>query len=85
VVANQLLSAHDEHTEITMTLQQMIEQMKEGGLSQAAIARLAGTSQQMIHLVANGRTPRYDIGKGIEQAYKRAMRTKRKPTKEQAK
>lgn len=61
-----------------MTLRQMIEKMKERGFSQVEIAKLAGTSPQMIHLVANGRTPRYDIGKGIEQAHKRAMRMKRR-------
>lgn len=60
-----------------MTLQQMIENMKTTGLTQAEIARLSGTSPQMIGLILKGRTPRYDIGKNIEHAHKRAMRISR--------
>lgn len=57
-----------------MTLQEMILTMRERGLSQGEIARLAETSQPMVYYIEHGRVPRYDIGKRIEAAYKQSMR-----------
>lgn len=69
-----------------MKLQGMIEELIEQGVKQAEIAREAETSPAIITYVSQGRTPRYDIGKRIEEAHKRIMRSaKRKQAKESQK
>lgn len=69
-----------------MNLKEAVQEMINSGARQVDIAKEANTSPQMINLVVNGRTPRYDIGKRIEEAHKRIMRnTKRKQAKESQK
>lgn len=52
-----------------MTVQEMIVALVSTGLSQKAIADLAGTSQPTIHRAAKGAGVLYETGKAIEVIY----------------
>ena len=49
-----------------MSIQQMLADLKEWGLSQKAIADQVGTTQPTIHRAANGAGITYETGKAIE-------------------
>lgn len=48
----------------------MLAALVESGLSQKAIADLAGTTQPTIHRALKGAGTRYETGKAIEQLYR---------------
>lgn len=52
-----------------MTVQEMIAALVATGLSQKAIADLAGTTQPTIHRAAKGAGVLYETGKAIEVIY----------------
>ncbi|KSW28435.1 MULTISPECIES: hypothetical protein [unclassified Pseudomonas] len=52
-----------------MTVQKMIAALLATGLSQKALAELAGTTQPTIHRAAKGAGVRYETGKEIERIY----------------
>ncbi|OBY48704.1 hypothetical protein [Pseudomonas sp. AU12215] len=53
-----------------MTVKEMIAALVEQGLSQKAIADLAGTTQPTIHRASRGAGVRYETGKEIERLYR---------------
>ena len=52
-----------------MTIQEMLNDLIETGLSQGAIAELCGSTQPTICRALQGSTPRYDLGKAIEKLH----------------
>lgn len=52
-----------------MTVQEMIAALTDDGLSQKAIADLAGTTQPTIHRASKGAGVRYETGKEIEKLF----------------
>lgn len=69
-----------------MNLQKMVKEITSAGMSQDELASICEVHQSTISLIAGGRTPRYDIGKRIEEAHKRIMRSvKRKQARENQK
>lgn len=56
-----------------MTIQEMIAALAGTGLSQKAIADIAGTTQPTIHRAAKGGGVLYDTGKAIERLYEASV------------
>jgi transcriptional regulator with XRE-family HTH domain len=56
-----------------MTVQEMIAALLGTGLSQKAIADLAGTTQPTIHRAAKGAGVLYETGKAIERLYEASV------------
>jgi|TARA_R110001632_G_scaffold105782_2_gene215320 transcriptional regulator with XRE-family HTH domain len=52
-----------------ITINEMTNDLLSSGLSQLALAKLAGTSQAQVWRIANGQEPRYRLGKTIEKIY----------------
>lgn len=58
-----------------MTIQQMLNELIDAGLSQQVIADFCLSTQPTINRAIKGSTtPRYELGKAIEKLHKRTMR-----------
>ncbi len=61
-----------------MTVQEMLKELSEAGLSQAQIAEKVGTTQPTIHRATKGSDVGYELGKSIEAFHRKVVRALRR-------
>jgi transcriptional regulator with XRE-family HTH domain len=60
-----------------MTIQKMLKELADLGLSQREIAEACGTSQPNINRALHGTSVRYETGKSIEKLFKKKTKEMR--------